>query len=78
MTSRLWFQRHGPVAPVVRGALTLLAASGILAMLIAGLVWGRPLTPGTFAFWVPPAWFLGHHRSRQRRQGRSPGGGPPP
>jgi hypothetical protein len=53
MTSRLWFQRHGPVAPVVRGALTLLAASGILAMLIAGLVWGRPLTPGTFAFWVP-------------------------
>jgi hypothetical protein len=53
LSVRLWMQRHGPVTPIVLGLVTLLAATGILIMLIWGLVLGRPLTPGAFAVWVP-------------------------
>ena len=49
----LWRQRHGPVLPLVSGVLTLLAAAGVLVMLILGIFWGRPDNPNAFNWWAP-------------------------
>ena len=48
-----WRQRHGPVLPLVSGVLTLLAAAGVLVMLILGIFWGLPDNPNAFNWWAP-------------------------